>query len=305
MQTIIGAGGAIGQDLAKELASFTPHIRLVSRNPKKVNETDELFPADVTNAAQLSKAIEGSEIVYCVVGFEYKLKVWRNTWPAFTKNLLDACKTHGAKLVFFDNVYSYDIQAIPHMTEESLINPPSKKGEVRAQLLQRLQQTMDSGEVSVLIARAADFYGPGINNSVLQETVLKNFQKGKAANWFADDTKVHSFTYTPDAAKATALLGNTPDAFNQTWHLPTCADRLTGKEWVELFAREMGVEPKYTVLKKWIIGLLGIFIPIMKEMHEMLYQNDRDYFFDSSKFTHRFGEMATPYEEGVKAVLKG
>ena len=44
MQTILGSGGAIGLPLAKELKSFTSQIRLVSRNPKKVNDTDELFP---------------------------------------------------------------------------------------------------------------------------------------------------------------------------------------------------------------------------------------------------------------------
>ena len=35
---------------------------------------------------------------------------------------------HKARLVFFDNVYMYDINAIPHMTEESPYNPPSRKG---------------------------------------------------------------------------------------------------------------------------------------------------------------------------------
>lgn len=44
MQTILGAGGAIGIDLAKELLAYTDKIRLVSRNPVKVNAGDELFP---------------------------------------------------------------------------------------------------------------------------------------------------------------------------------------------------------------------------------------------------------------------
>ena len=43
MQTILGANGTIGSLLADELIKYTDRIRLVSRNPKKVNETDELF----------------------------------------------------------------------------------------------------------------------------------------------------------------------------------------------------------------------------------------------------------------------
>lgn len=44
-------------------------------------------------------------------------------------------------------------------------------------------------------------------------------------------------------------------------------------------------------------------MPIMREIYEMLYQNDRDYFFDSSKFEQRFHIKATPYKDGVKQVV--
>ena len=81
MQTILGAGGAIGTPLAKELKNYTDKIRLVSRNPKRVNETDELFPIDVNDLNQIDKAIAGSDVVYVVIGFEYKLSVWQKTWP--------------------------------------------------------------------------------------------------------------------------------------------------------------------------------------------------------------------------------
>ncbi|HEY6957139.1 MAG TPA: hypothetical protein VI385_17925 [Flavisolibacter sp.] len=46
MQTIIGSRGAIGIPLAKELRKYTTDIRLVSRDPKKSNEQDELFPLE-------------------------------------------------------------------------------------------------------------------------------------------------------------------------------------------------------------------------------------------------------------------
>ena len=50
-QTILGSGGAIGIELAKALTAYTTDIRLVSRNPKKVNPNDEVFPADCTVVA--------------------------------------------------------------------------------------------------------------------------------------------------------------------------------------------------------------------------------------------------------------
>ena len=70
MQTILGSGGGIGLPLAKELKSYTEQIRLVGRNPKKVNDTDELIPIDVNDLSQIDRAIAGSEIVYVLIGFE-------------------------------------------------------------------------------------------------------------------------------------------------------------------------------------------------------------------------------------------
>jgi len=304
MQTILGSGGAIGIPLAKELSKFTDKIRLVSRNPKKVNPTDELYPIDVNDLNQLDKAIDGSEVVYVVIGFEYKLSVWQNTWPKFLQAVINSCKKHNAKLVFFDNVYMYDQSAIPHMTESSAINAPSKKGKVRQQLHEMIMSEVEKGTLIALIARSADFYGPDNKSSAIGLMVVDNFLKGKSAQAFGDIHKIHNYTYTPDAAMATALLGNTADAYNQVWHVPTTSEKLTTKQWINIVAEEMKVEPKVQVIPEWMIKLLGIFMPIMKEFPEMLYQNKQDYYFDSSKFEKRFGIKATSPRDGVKALLE-
>lgn len=304
MQTILGANGTIGSVLTKELVSYTNKIRLVSRNPRKVNESDDLFPADLSNPAFVDQAVEGSEVVYLVVGFDYNLKVWEEKWPTLMRATINACIKHNARLVFFDNVYSYDINAIPHMTEESEYNPPSRKGAVRKQISQMLMDEVKAGKLMALIARSADFYGPGNDKSFANEMVYKNFLKGRRANWFIDADKKHSFTYTPDAAKATALLGNTDDAYNTIWHLPTDKNTITGREFIELFSKEMKVSNKLVVMPMWMVKLAGIFVPVLKEMREMMYQYDRDYFFDSSKFDKRFNFKTTTYQEGVRITVE-
>ena len=302
-QTILGANGTIGRILAGELKKYTNQIRLVSRHPKKINETDELFPADLSDPEQVDKAIEGSDVVYLVVGFEYNLKIWQDTWPKLMKATIAACIRHTSKLVFFDNVYLYDIKAIGHMTEDSPINPPSKKGMVRKEIAGMIMNEVQSGNLTALIARAPDFYGPDNENSILVETVYKNLKKGKRPNWFVDATKKHSFIYTPDAAKATAMLGNTPEAYNQVWHLPTDKNTLTGNEWIALFNKEMNTSKKVMILPMFLLKILGMFSPLMREMPEMMYQYDRDYFFDSSKFNKYFHFTPTTYEMGVKKMV--
>lgn len=304
MQAILGSGGAIGGDLAKELSAYTDRIRLVSRNPRKVNDNDEIIPADLTRPAEVDRAIEGSDVVYVTIGFEYRTAVWQETWPAFMQSVLQACRKHGSKLVFFDNMYMYDPAEVPHMTEKSRIHPAGKKGRVRAEIAGMIMGEAEKGNIQALIARSADFYGPGISNSVLQEMVMKNLQNGKAAYWFMSGANKHSFTFTPDAARATAILGNTPDAFGEVWHLPTHPDALNGRQWVELFSGMLNVKPRMQVISKTMLSLLGLFTPVLREFKELSYQWDREYIFDSSKFNQRFGFGPTPYHEGVKQVVQ-
>lgn len=304
MQTILGAGGDIGKLLALELKNYTSRIRLVSRNPIKVNDTDELFIADLTNREAVFEAVKGSSVVYLTVGYAYKLKIWKQLWIPTMQNTIDACLAHGAKLVFFDNIYMYGKEAMSHITEDCLIDPPSKKGKIRATVAQILLDAVKREKLEALIARSADFYGKASKNSVLKILVMDNFRKGKRACWQSDLTKIHSFTFTADAAKGTALLGNTEDAYGEVWHLPTSPEKLTGKDYIDLTAELMNVKSRHFVLSKTLIGLLGLFMPQMKELKEMQYQNDRDYFFDSSKFNKRFNYTPASYRQGIAESLR-
>lgn len=47
-QTILGAGGSIGVELAKVLPEYGNDIRLVNRHPRAINPKDELLAADLT-----------------------------------------------------------------------------------------------------------------------------------------------------------------------------------------------------------------------------------------------------------------
>lgn len=305
MQTILGAGGAIGRELAKALSEYTTEIRLVSRNPGKVNPTDELVAADLLKLDEVRSAAEGTSVAYLTAGLSYDAEVWEKKWPVLIKNVLTACKEHECRLVFFDNIYMYDEYHLNGMTEETPVNPPSRKGKVRARVADMIMDETKKSGLEALIARSADFYGPGIkDSSMLTEMVINPLSEGKKANWIGSATARHSFTYTPDAGKATAILGNADAAYNQVWHLPTAAKPLTGKEWIEGVALEMGVEARYREVPKWMVRLMGFFIPVMGEIVEMYYQYDRDYVFDSRKFEQRFDFQPTPYQEGIKETVE-
>lgn len=302
-QTILGAGGAIGIELAKALPAYTSDIRLVGRNPKKVNSIDELFKADLSNRDQVLKAVEGSEVVYLMVGFDYNTKLWQQMWPPLVKNVIDACIENNAKLVFFDNVYAIGGDNVKHITENSPISPTSKKGAVRAEVDKLILDNIEKGKLNAIIARSADFFSGVKDKSLLMNMVYDNLAKGKKAQWFCNAKVVHSTSYTPDLGKGTAILGNSKDAYNQIWNLPTDPQKITGEEWINLFAQEMQTSNKYQVLPGWGIRLIGLFVPILKEMYEMRYQYDRDYYFDSSKFNKHFNYTPTTNAVAVKQTV--
>ncbi len=302
-QTILGGGGAIGTPLAKELKVYTQNIRIAGRNPKKVDPTNETFVLDLTDRARTRKAVKNSEVVYLVAGLKYTTKVWQEQWPGVFDNVLDACKAEGAKLVFFDNVYPYGRVEGP-MTEETPFNPCSKKGEIRAKLDLKLMEEYKRGNLEAVIVRGADFYGPGVNSSVFNLLVVDNLMKGKKANWMNNPKAIHTFTYTHDAAKATAIIGNTSSAFNQVWHAPADDYPITGEEMVRIAAEILGVEPRIQVLSDAMLWMAGLFHPTIMSLIEMTYQTKYDYIFNSDKFKNAFNFIPTTSRDGIKACIE-
>ena len=165
MITILGAGGAIGNELVKLFAAKNQPFRMVGRNPKATSGATETLAADLTDRDQTVQAVAGSSVVHLLVGLKYDRKVWLDMWPRIMSNTIEACKRAGAKLIFFDNVYMYGKVSGP-MTEETPFNPCSKKGEIRAKIATMLINEWKSGALAAMIARSADFYGPDTQNAV-------------------------------------------------------------------------------------------------------------------------------------------
>jgi nucleoside-diphosphate-sugar epimerase len=300
MITILGAGGAISNDLATRLAAADLPFRLVGRNPSSRPGAREVIAADLTNFDQTARAVDGSDIVFLLAGLKYDRKVWAEQWPRILANTVEASKRAGARLVFFDNVYMYG-RVNGLMTEQTPFHPSSRKGEIRSRIADSLIDEWKGGKLTAMIARAADFYGPGAANGLPNTLVFDPLSKGKSATCLAADNLPHSYTYAPDAADALMKLAQTESAWNQTWHLPTTPNPPTGREFIEAAAEAMGVAPKYRILGSAMLGVAGLFNPTIREVREMLYQNNAPYLFDSSKYARAFGFSGTPYSDGIRA----
>jgi nucleoside-diphosphate-sugar epimerase len=303
LHVILGAGGAVGTPLTERLLESGAPVRTVSRRGAGP-EGAERVRADLTAAGDVMRVVEKGSTVYLLAGLPYDRRVWRKQWPPIMRNVVSACASKGARLVFFDNVYVYG-QAKGPMTEATPVQPCSVKGEIRAEIAGFLHSEMAAGRVTAMIARAADFYGPySERTGVPSILVFQRLASAKAAQVLTRLDAKHSYTYTLDCARALPLLARADDAYGQVWHLPTARPPLTGREFVELAAHELGVAVRMSVTPGWVIRTAGVFNRLMRELGEMLYQNESDYVFDSSKFETRFAFTPTPYEEGIRETVK-
>ncbi|MBB5632330.1 nucleoside-diphosphate-sugar epimerase [Cryobacterium mesophilum] len=296
---ILGGSGVVGRETAAALRAADQNVTVVRRSPDPESGPGApVVSADLRDLDDAIRAVRGAEVVYLVLGLPYRLAVWRRDWPRVVENVIAAAKVEGAHLVYFDNVYAYGKVDGP-MTEDSPIRPSSRKGEIRAALLQQLEVGHERG-LELTVARSADFYGPGASTSAFNSMALDPVARGKEPTWLIDATLPHSMTYTPDIGAALAILGTDDRARGKVWHIPT-APALTGEEYLTLAT---GGGLRHRTISLGTMRLGAPFVAVAREALELSYQNSRPYVFDSSRFESTFSMAATPYEVGIVRALE-
>lgn len=307
LHVVLGADGGTGGAIVRELVGQGRRVRAVTRGGNAAARYGALPPAsfedvaaDVTEREQLRRALDGASVVYHCAQPAYTR--WPQEFPAMTRGILAATAAAGAKLVFADNLYMYGPVDGPMMEQ----TPPvaqTEKGKVRAVMAEELMAAHRDGSLRVVIARSSDYFGPGGLVSALGERFFKALLAGKKMRWFADLDQPHTLSYLPDMARAFIILGERPEADGQVWHTPA-APAQTGRRYIELAARVAGTPAKPAVLGLGMVRTLGLFVPVLREFPELMYQYDRPFVSDSRKFEAAFGPFAvTPHEDALRTTL--
>lgn len=304
MQTVLGSNGQIGHEIANELYNhYTKDIRLVGRKPKKIHDSDEIVAADLMKYEEAYQAIKGSDIVYFAVGLPANSEMWEQRFPVMMENVIKACLETNAKLAFFDNTYMYEKNANVQ-TESSPFVPVGRKSVVRAQMAEMVIKAMNEQNLQAVIGRAPEFYGPDKTQSITNTLVFNRIKAGKKAIVPVSASVLRTLIWTPDASRALALLGNTPEAYGQTWHLPT-AGSLTYEKLLQKTETILNQKVSYQVLPMWAFKIGSLFNNQVKELMELLPRYKYNNIFNSDKFKKRFPEFnITSYDEGIKEIFK-
>ncbi|WP_304349225.1 NAD-dependent epimerase/dehydratase family protein [Comamonas testosteroni] len=306
MQTILGANGQIATKLARELKrNYSDELKLVSRRPRKVHDTDLLEAADLLDAEQTARAVQGSSVVYFTAGLPPDTQLWEQQFPAMLHNALAASRAAGALFVYFDNTYMYP-QSAQLQTEQTACAPVGHKGRVRAAMAEMVLSEMARGEIPVLIARAPEFYGPAQTQSITNALVIDRLKAGKTPLAPVRDDRLRTQIWPPDASRSLALLGNTPAAYGQTWHLPCDDERPSYKQLICWASQSFGRSCRFSrhrLLPRWTLSAAGLISKPVAELRELLPRYAHDNLFDSSKFKQAFpGFSITRYRRGLALI---
>lgn len=302
LHVVLGASGSVGASVVEELKSRNLKIRAVER--RKQIKGIETINADMADLGQTIAAIEGASHVYLCIGLPYDAAIWQEKWPKIISNVINACEKANAKLIFLDNIYMYGPAplSVPFDEKHTRI-PVSKKGKVRKDIAEVVLKAHAAGRIKAVIGRSADFYGPNARNSILYISFLERMLAGKGPQSLSKTDIKHTYAYTVDNGRALVALALDESTYGQEWHMPVSRP-ITIDESVEVMNKVMKTSYKASVIPRPILKLMGLFIPTIKEVNEMLYQSDAPYIMSDDKFRKHFPDFkVTEFETGIREMI--
>src|SRR5512137_2204525 len=309
MHVVFGAG-QVGPQLARILASRGHEVRLVSRSGRAIPGADpriQVVAADATDAEACRRAVDGSAVVYHCMNPRYDARAWETELPPIHENLVAAAGRAGARLVVLDNLYAAGRTGGRPVDESTPGSPCSRKGATRARLAASLREAVRRGDVRAVTGRASDFFGPGGVQTAFGERFWTRLLAGKGAEVLGNPETPHTYHFIPDVAAGLAALGEASDEASgapegKVWILP-CAPAGSTRQLVAWFAAAAGVPAPVKRMPRPVVKVLGLFMPILREVDEMLYQWDEPYVADDRAFRAAFAVQPTPPDEAARQTV--
>jgi nucleoside-diphosphate-sugar epimerase len=261
--------------------------------------------ADISDPAQAAAAVAGAQVVFQCTSPAYHQ--WPAKFPALQASVVDAAAAAGALLVVAENLYGYG-PGTGLLTEDRPLTATTRKGAVRARLWQDLAAAHQAGRLRVVAGRASDFYGPGVGaGSVVGDRFFGALLRGKPAEVLGDPDRLHTYTYIADFGEALVALSETGATWGRAWHVPS-APAVTTRSFAAQATDLAGVAvpgtgPRLRRLAPWQLRLVGLGVPAVREMPEMMYQFEQDWVVDYSAYAAAVGGRPTPMRTALAATV--
>jgi nucleoside-diphosphate-sugar epimerase len=297
---VVFGTGPLGLAVAGRLVSSGQRVRLVNRSGKAdAPQEVEVVAADVTDPAAARKVCEGAAVVFHCASGPYGR--WAQTLPPIMNGIIEGASGAGARLVYGDNLYAYGPVDGP-IREDLPYRPIGPTTRARAQAATTLMNAHALGAVRATIGRASDFYGPRAGQSKVGDSVFARALAGKPAQTLGDSDALHTYTFIHDFAAGLVTLAQRDEALGEVWHVPS-AETVTTRRFIEMVFQQIKRPARLQTVPRLMISILGVFIRPMRAVNETLYQSERPWVVDHSKFARAFGSRPTPHEQAIAETI--
>ena len=305
---LFGAAGAIGRSIASAISAQGQHSRAVRRSeatPRQTFGADpraEIVSADPDSPASAEAAAHGIDTLIYLVGVHYTR--FELHPELMRKTLAGAISAGVRQILLIGTVYPYGLPQTTPVREDHPRAPHTFKGRMRKAQEDLLMQAHTEGRIRAAVLRLPDFYGPGVEASLLHGAI-KAAAQGGTADMIGPLDRPHEFVFVPDVGPVVAKLVGTPAAFGKIWHLAG-AGVTTQKALVAEMERQTGRKLKTRVVGKTMLRLIGMFNPVMRELVEMHYLQTQPVIMDDSALQQLIGPIEkTSYADGIRKALMG
>lgn len=271
---VLGATGGIGFSYTVELLSNNIKTTILVRDKEKAiklfnnNPLLEVIVGDVNNLAQLKEISANKEFIFLGINVPYQL--WEVQMENIVSNVIISAQQNKATILFPENNYAFGNIDKP-ITESTVPVPSTKKGKLRLRLVNSLKRATELNECKVIIVRLPDFFGPNVTNDLVKPMFGEAIQN-KSIKWLINADIPHQFAYTPDISKYLFLLTlehNLPNFFLINYSGITVSSI---KDLSEKISRIQGNPKKVKIVPKFILNMIALFAPELKELKENFYQ---------------------------------
>ncbi|MCJ7513053.1 MAG: NAD-dependent epimerase/dehydratase family protein [Anaerolineales bacterium] len=300
---VVFGTGPLGRSVMQELLARGRTVRMLSHSGTMAETPAgvQVAAADLYDPASVRRMVQDAAVAYQCS--QPKYHEWPQKFPPLQAAILEGLTGTSTRLVIAENLYMYgDTDGHP-LTEDLPFAAHTRKGKVRAAMSQAALAAHQAGNVRVAIGRGSDFFGPWALNSSHGDRVFYPALAGKTASFGGRLDQPHTATYIGDFGKGLVILGEREDALGQAWHVPSDRPSITQGEFAQLVCEQLGIPPRSSAISKRMMRLAGLFIPGAREAVEMMYEFEKPFIVDSSKFEKTFAVRPTPLAQAIEATL--
>lgn len=299
---ILGIKGRFGRAAAGAFLSAGWQVRGFARNWGGITTSRDVeqVEGNAFDKKVLLAAVDGCDVIVNALNTPYEK--WKDDLPRLTQNVIQAAKASGTTVMIPGNIYNFGEKMPAVLTEATPHLPTTRKGTLREEMEEAYAVAGKQG-VQTIILRAGDFIERKKTGNWFDSYIANKARQGKVTYPGPLD-RVHAWAYLPDMARAMVQLAEKRRSFAMFEEFGFEGFNLTGTELIRAIETFYGRPLKVQKMPWVVMGLLGRFIPNIREVMEMRYLWSVPHSIDGSKLAHTLPDFeATPLDRALEDVL--